>query len=125
MAYKKLIDHIERHFLNENPKDGMAAFICAEVTQSQTDDTGGVRTASASLSLSDCSRNITLDFGWYFDDSTKNDNEIKARMKKLALLKAVISRFEKELKKAEKNTKKWLKSKKSSGATVKSLRETS
>jgi hypothetical protein len=111
--------HYSRQFLNNEGHHGLAA-VLTEVTAGDKSDT--YLDFSASVTVSDCNRTVTLDFGVYGGTTSKKDraglrSEMENARAKAALLKAELDAFvgaldealgdvEKDLDKRERKAKK-------------------
>jgi DNA-binding XRE family transcriptional regulator len=87
--------HYSRQFLNEPGHHGLAA-VLTEVNDGDTDST--FLDFGASVTISDCNRTVTLDFGVYGGTGTDKDRaELRASLKnaraKAALLQAELNAF--------------------------------
>jgi hypothetical protein len=87
--------HYSRKFLNNEGHHGLAA-VLTEVTDGDKSDT--YLDFSASMTVSDCNRTVTLDFGVYGGTTSKKDRaELRANLEnaraKAALLKAELDAF--------------------------------
>jgi hypothetical protein len=87
--------HYSRQFLNNEGHHGLAA-VLTEITDGDKSDT--YLDFSASVTVSDCNRTVTLDFGVYGGTTSKKDRaELRADLEnaraKAALLKAELDAF--------------------------------
>lgn len=84
----------DRQFLNE---DQEMLGICAYVIEAWEMDDKSLRDVDASLSISDCSRTINLDFSLYNFDRENLKDSIRTKKEKLDKLCDMLSTFRREL----------------------------